>query len=333
LIPRSGVPRAGLIFGIGVSVVLTAIFAIRLDWVEFRLAMANVDWRWVAGGCSAVLASITVRAIRWFSISGAQSSWLSDYWNATVIGYVGNMLYPGRAGELLKVAALHHATGEPPGRILTAALMDRTADVVALSLAAIYVIGVGTTGRFGQGMLGPIVATALVPLAILVVLLRFGARFEPVIARLSSPLPGLWRERIPRWYAQAHTTCAELAKPFRLLRAFGFTALAYSMDYAVYWLFLQAFGWPLPFLAPMTIAVLLAFGSLLPAAPGNVGIYQVACVLALGMFAIGESSALAFSLVAQGATLLVIAVLGVAAATRYGFRFRSPSSDRNDSSE
>jgi hypothetical protein len=70
----------------------------------------------------------------------------------------------------------------------------------------------------------------------------------------------------------------------------------------------------------MTVGVLLAIGSMLPAAPGYIGFYQVACVLALAPYGVGESSALAYSVVAQGATLLVIGVLGAVVAMRYGLR-------------
>jgi hypothetical protein len=49
-----------------------------------------------------------------------------------------------------------------------------------------------------------------------------------------------------------------------------------------------------------------------------VGIYQVACVLALKWFGINESAALAYSLVAQGTTLVVILALGAVAVLRYG---------------
>ena len=59
------------------------------------------------------------------------------------------------------------------------------------------------------------------------------------------------------------------------------SALAFSLDYSAFWLMLRAFDWSLPVQAAMTVGVFLAIGSLLPAAPGYVGIYQVACVLAL----------------------------------------------------
>jgi hypothetical protein len=103
------------------------------------------------------------------------------------------------------------------------------------------------------------------------------------------------------------------------------TGFAFFLDYCALWLMLRAFEWSLPVQAAMTVGVFLAIGSLLPAAPGYVGIYQVACVLALKWYGISESAALAYSVVAQGATLLAIFALGALVALRYGMSLGAAS--------
>jgi len=145
-------------------------------------------------------------------------------------------------------------------------------------------------------------------------------RLQRLVTRLASGLPKRLSERIPRWYSELHAASVELARPHRIAVALALTAAAFLMDYCVLWLFIQSFDWKLPFNAAIAIALLLAVGSMLPAAPGYVGVYQVACVLALGMYGVSESRAVAFSVVAQVATLLVIAALGTVAVTRFGFR-------------
>jgi glycosyltransferase 2 family protein len=317
---KPGFRTKGLAIGLGVSAVLVAIVVARMDWLEFRAAFDDVRWSWVALGCAGVVATITIRALRWAALSGAHAAQLGVYWNATVIGYVGNVLYPGRAGELLRIAAVHHALRLPPGELLAKAFVDRMADVALLGVAALFVLGVLTTQVARGASLGWLAGFTVIPVAIFVALLAFGARLMPLVRYVSSALPGHWRERIPRWYGQLLAACGELAKPRRLALAIGFTVLAYCVDYAIFWLFLKAFEWPLPIHAAMTIGVLLAIGSMLPAAPGYIGIYQFACVLALRPYGVGESSALAYSVVAQGATLLVIGALGALVALGYGFK-------------
>ncbi|HEY7378633.1 MAG TPA: lysylphosphatidylglycerol synthase transmembrane domain-containing protein, partial [Steroidobacteraceae bacterium] len=302
----AGVRRKGLVIGVSVALVLIAIFSVRLDWSEFRRTIAEVRWGWIAAGFTTLLLTITVRGVRWLAVAGGRAPTLAAYWSATVVGYAGNALYPGRAGEVLRVAALHHAIRVPPGEVLASAFMDRMADVVALTLATLYVLAFVARDSLGRGVVVSVVAVAAAFLCAFVGMATLGSRLHPIVARGSARLPNRWSERVPRWYLQAVATCRGLAAPKRLASAVVLTAFAFFLDYCALWLMLRAFDWSLPVQAAMTVGVFLAIGTLLPAAPGYVGIYQVACVLALKWYAISETAALAYSVVAQGATLLAI---------------------------
>lgn len=319
------VSSVGLVVGLVLSAAIIALFAARMDWAQFQAALADVRWHWVAAGCLGVAMTISVRAARWTALSGARA-FAGSYWNATVVGYVGNMLYPGRAGEVLRIAALRKALRVPPGELVATALMDRMADVIALGFIA-AAAGVYTTAISGDALVRVVISMLLAPAVGLVALLALGRRLQPGIARLCARLPGEWSGRIPRWFGQALDACRALGRRERWIPVVVFTAVAYCIDYAVLWLFLKAFGWQLPLGAAVTVGVLLAIGTLLPAAPGYLGIYQVACVLGLAPYGIGESAALAYSVVAQGSTVLAIASLGMVAAVRYGSGFRLRQSE------
>jgi uncharacterized protein (TIRG00374 family) len=316
--------RVGVIAGAGLSLALIAFFAGRLDWVEFRRAMTDVAWGWVMLACLCFVASCTLRAVRWFSISGAQQGAFGVYWSATMLGYVGNALYPGRVGEVLRVAALHHSLRIRPGNIVATAFADRLADMVILSVATLIAIGTLTKSVSGDGIVRALAVLSLLPAAAFVLLISSGHRFQGLVETFARRLPGAWPERIPRWYAQFVHTSRALSRPRILSIALALTLVCFVADYAALWLILQAFGWNLPPQAAVAIGVMLALGTILPAAPGYVGIYQVACVIPLRLFGVSESSAIAYSLVAQGTTLSVYALLGALAAMRYGFHFGLP---------
>ena len=78
----------------------------------------------------------------------------------------------------------------------------------------------------------------------------------------------------------------------------------------------------------LPVGVFLNAGMLLPAAPGYIGIYQIACIFALGLYGVGEAEAVAFSVVMQLVVLSVLLVSGGAAMVSCGFRL-TPGAARN----
>ncbi len=133
---------------------------------------------------------------------------------------------------------------------------------------------------------------------------------------------------LPAWYAEAVSVARQFRDPGRFSKLVALTLLAMLVDYATIWLVMLAFDWTLPLMAAVTVGVFLNAGMLLPAAPGYVGIYQIACIFALGLYGVGESEAVAFSVVLQLLVLSVLLVSGGAAMISCGFRL-TPGAARN----
>ena len=181
------------------------------------------------------------------------------YWNATVVGYVGNALYPGRAGEVLRIAALHHAIRVPPGEALASAFMDRMADVVLLSLMTLYVVAFVAHESFGNAVVG--------------VRRGGGCRLHRRVRRdgdLSESACTLslherargcrdtGAEECRAGICRRLRRCRGLAQPRRLCGDGAPHRLGVLPDYSALWLMLRAFDWSLPVQAAMTVGVFLA---------------------------------------------------------------------------
>jgi hypothetical protein len=324
------VMRRALLLGIAVSTVLLVVFVARLDWAEFALAFRHVTAEWLLGAAVAFLGSVSVRALRWQIVAGLPLRRFAGVWYSDVIGYVGNAVYPGRAGEVLRIAALHHILKVPPGRAVASAFADRLGDVIVLAVAATAVATL--TMDIPHSVIVMAVLVALCPLAAFAAFLAYGEFFTPLIARVTGWLPRKWMDRTLRWYTQSLEHARALRSVRVLVAALALSVAAVGCDYAIMWFAIQAMGWSLPFAAAVAASVLVAFGTLLPAAPGYVGIYQVACVFALRPFGVAESPALAYSVVVQVTVLLTLAVLALIAFARYGWAFRNPLADTQEKS-
>lgn len=74
-----------------------------------------------------------------------------------------------------------------------------------------------------------------------------------------------------------------------------------------------AFGFDLPFNAALMVFIFIGFATALPNAPGMVGPYQVACIIALGLFGIAKPEALAYGLVVNAIQLVTLVAQGLVA--------------------
>ncbi len=85
--------------------------------------------------------------------------------------------------------------------------------------------------------------------------------------------------------------------------------LVLIVDCLTMWSLLLAFYLKLPLYSGILLWIFFAASSILPSTPGFVGVYQIAAILALDIFNIPPSIALAYSTIYQGLTLTTLLIL------------------------
>ena len=317
-----------MLLGLFVSAILVVTVVVRLDWGAFWSILRGVNQSILLAAVAGTLLGVAIRAMRWTMVATRGPEDYPDFLRATCIGYFGNVVFPLRAGELLRIVAVNRLAAVPFGLAVTSAIADRVLDV--LMLAAFVAALVATHGPELVDLTTTPVGIAILA-AIAAALAAFvvgGENFRGVLRRWSQRRSGRLRQSLPKWYAEAMAVAASFRDPGRFAKLVALTLLAALMEYATIWLVMLAFDWRLPLIAAVTVGVFLNAGMLLPAAPGYIGIYQVACILALGLYGIGAAEAVAFSVVLQLLVLSVLLVLGGAAMLSCGFRLTSGEARR-----
>lgn len=305
--------------GLGLSLVLLVYVVGRIEWESFWSALAAMQFVWLLPVLGGALLSTFLRTFRWRFIAGKHAARLGPYWQACCIGYLGNFIYPLRAGEVIRMVALSRLAGISGARALTSAVMDRVVDAVGLGVALMLVLGVHGLGIKGSGDTAVYAVVLLAGLAAaLVLFVAFGDRAQGLVERAGHRLPAILRQRLPAWYHDA----VEVARQFRSVSRSAFLvslqALILTVDYVSIWFLFSAFGWDLPLMAAVTAGVFIQAGAMLPSAPGALGIHQLASILALGLYGIDEGGAFAFSIVQELLFLALFAVLGGWASVHFG---------------
>lgn len=293
-----------IISGTLISLILLLIVLTRLDWPSFFTALTSIQWPPILFAALLMIVAIALRALRWNLVAGLPLTQFKRFWQAVNIGYLGNLIYPARAGEILKMLALHHFTGLVFGRAAASAVIDRMIDLISAGLLTMVILWIHGD-KINSTIANSVITIFIISLVILIILI-LTVNFLQTKAQQWTP-PPRW-QRWQQWYLHALEAIQAFRQVHNLLFILPLSLFTFMLDYYYMWLLMGAFNWSLPYEAAMTTGVFIVIGISLPSAPGYIGIYQVACVLALALYGIPEAQAVAYSIVLQ---LLGFGIIGV----------------------
>jgi uncharacterized membrane protein YbhN (UPF0104 family) len=297
-----------VLVGLAVSVVCGYIAVHGVEWSAVGMALGRVNLFTLlpATGCLGLF--FVLRACRWQRlVEPLRPLPFRPFWLATLIGFMANDILPLRMGELVRAYALAHLTLLRLSSALATTVLERIWDAIMIGLLLIV-----TLSGFP---LPPWLARAN-----LIILAASG------IALIGGW--GLVRYRVEKFSWIPPGLAALLANfsgglqslhSVSILVRVSFLSLAIWLTLALYyWVLLRGCGFVLPVQAALMVTVVTALGVALPAAPGFVGTFQYATILALSFFSIPKEEALAFSLVAHVLQLVPVIVAGLIALARSG---------------
>jgi uncharacterized protein (TIRG00374 family) len=97
-----------------------------------------------------------------------------------------------------------------------------------------------------------------------------------------------------------------------LLYLFFLSAFIWLVDVMAIYMLLKSFGFVLPVMASFVLMIILIVGIAIPTAPGFIGNWHYACVLALSLFGLAKSEALSFAVFYHFLSMVTLVIFGVA---------------------
>jgi glycosyltransferase 2 family protein len=293
-----------------------------VDLPELARLLARTDWSWTLLAVALAPAGLWARAARWrylfppdFDPPGLPA--------ATLIGYMANNVLPLRAGEIVRIYVvarrLRAARGMPAADsfwLVTATLVvERVLDSLALVLIMAGLIVLIAIPPLFKWVATVLLAIDVIGVALLVSIARAPDAARALLARLTG-----------RWPAAQRVADGALGVALRgldgvrarshALPLLGWTALAWLCPATAAWSMLRAVHVDLPFVAGVTVLVFVGLGISVPSAPGYVGVWHAAAVLALAVFGVPQAPALAYALLYHASQFVPITLLGWLALVR-----------------
>jgi glycosyltransferase 2 family protein len=307
-------------------VVVVCIFALLLHRVELQQlgrALLAVQVDLLAIGLIAQLIVIWIKSIRWaMAIHGVTGRPVYRALSACIIGFAGNVLLPARLGELLRVRVIdkHNQIGWSVA--LTTVGLTQLFDMLVLLgyflLVSIWATSLLTPYRWEIGLLALIIVLML---GGLVALQHRAPLLHAVFLLMHRKLPDAFKRYLTLYVELFVQRLSMLGKSRLLAGLLLLTITVWGLETAATYWVLQAFHIEATPLMAATLVTVLNLSAVIPITPGNLGITQAISVLLLDTLGVTSTSALAYSIGAQGAIQLLIVSLGMICLYREGMSF------------
>ncbi len=287
-------------------------------------ALERFDARWLVPMLGISLAIQIVRAWRWrLELRPVARLPLAPLWVMVSVAYMLINLLPLRVGEFVRPWLCSQYAGVPVGAVVGNLVLEKAID--ATIIAAVFALALLTTAGLpdwvGVGIYLPTMVACGLTLLVGGLLL---VRPERLPAMTKLVLPSGVAERVAS-FARSVGQGLQSVPNARAMAAIALLSMIlWSLPVLSSYLLMHAFGLALPLQAALCVFVFIGLGSALPQAPGMVGTFQYACVLALGLFGVPQADAFAYGLVLNAVQLGALVLQGTLALCVAGASWERP---------
>jgi glycosyltransferase 2 family protein len=316
--------------GVLISVFFVWISLRGLKLGEFWEVVKNANYWWILPGIAVYFIGMWVRAWRWHYLLGPiKKIPTRKMFPITTIGYMGNNIYPARAGEVLRAVILKRKEGVPVSASLATIIVERIFDGVVM-LAFVFINLSELAKLTGEsGFVGNIQQVALWGTAAFIgalVVFLLAAMFPRMTIKIGEWfimkfMPERFREKMRGIMHKFLDGLASLRSPLNILMVFVTSVIIWLLETAKYWFVMHAFSFSVSFFALMLLNGIANLATTIPSAPGYIGTWEAVTKAVLVAYDVPGAEALGYAVVLHVALWLPITLLGAYYLTREGVKW------------
>ena len=305
--------RWQLWLGLGISAIFLYLALKGLDLPALWEALKIANYWWLLPGVAVYFFAVWARTWRWhYILRPIKRIPLGRLFPMVCIGYMGNNIYPARAGEVIRSYVLRRKEGvSMSAGLATVFFVERVFDGVIMLLFVfiglpfipmeiwLRQLVIFATIGFGGALL-VFFAIAIWPEVAQKVYVWIIDRFVP--ARFRGSAKGMLDRFIDGLQA--------LRSPKDVVMIFVTSLVIWLAETVKYWFVMHAFEFVVPFYVLMLMNGVMNLATIIPSAPGYVGTFDLAGIKILTGYGVPQTTATAYTLVLHGALWFPITILG-----------------------
>jgi len=301
-----------IVLGLAISAGLIYLSLRNIRIEEIGLSLNSLDYKLLPAIFITLILIQLLRTYRWGLILSPLGQIAPvRLFSITAVGFLAIIALPVRLGELVRPYLVAKETGIRLSSALGTILVERVADSICLLMIALTLIFFIPLPRWliDSGSLFAIMALGLLALMIFLVL---GKRYPQASLRIVlNRLPETLSGRVDEVITNFQAGLAILSQEGKLLAMAALTVSIWLLHVLVIYLFFLSFNLAAPVIGAFVLFIILMTGIALPAAPGFLGTWHYATILALGLFDIAQPEALSFAVVHHAISIGAVILLGI----------------------
>lgn len=313
--------------GVAVSAVFLFLAFRKVDFSLVWKYLATARWGWVLLGLVFYAIGLGIRTWRWqLLLSPLKQVPLGKLFPMICIGYMGNNVYPARAGEVLRSIVLKQKEDVPISGSLATIVVERLFDgITILALVLLnfrQLIAIAPDANWiarietGAIVVGVIFSLILAVFLLMVFLPKQATSATDVLVNL---LPGKVRGQAADIRDKFINGLKVLRSARQSLLVLVLSMLVWVAEGGLYWGVMKALGLDLSFMSLLLVEGVVNLVLLIPAAPGGLGTFDAAAKFMLELFGVNAEQALGYALVLRVALWIPVTALGAIYFVKEGF--------------
>jgi uncharacterized protein (TIRG00374 family) len=325
-------------FWLGVVISLGFLYlALRgLQLGEVWGALQGAQYWWLIPGVGVYFLGVWARAWRWhYLLRPVKAIPTRVMFPIVAIGYMGNNIYPARAGEVLRAVVLRRVEKVPISASLATIIVERIFDGVVMLAFVFLNLPRLTTMTDESGFIGNIRSLTLwgaavfaLALGVFLLAAMFPRQTERIgIQLITRLLPQRFHTQALGLAARFMEGLASLRSPANALMVFLTSVVIWLFETGKYWFVMQAFPFEVDFFTLMLMNGIVNLATTIPSAPGYVGTFDAPGIAILKAAGVAGPIAAGYTLVLHVALWLPITALGAYYFAREGINVQEAQSE------
>jgi glycosyltransferase 2 family protein len=301
-----------LLIGIAVSAVFFYFTLKGVDLKEVLAELRHKSYEFLLPVAAVFILTQIVRSLRWGAIlSPIKAINQRALFPITSVGFMAIIIAPMRLGEIVRPYLINVKESVPLGSGIATILIERTMDLLVLLLFLFVILSQGSLPHWIAGSGAVLLGIILLAFLFIILFMVFPAKIKKFFFPITKPFPRRVAKGFEQFIENTAAGFRVISSISKFVKVFLLSLLVWLLlTLAVYLLF-SFYKLPLGILAALVVTTITALGISLPAAPGFIGNFQFACIVALSFYGVAKNEAFTFAMVYYLTAISVNIVLGL----------------------